>query len=377
MSSSSDPKTCPSSDMSDDYSEEPFLMTVPSTRQFIATLREMKHPSRGGDHNPSLPWRYHTNTPSERRAASFSPSPMALLPTACKLLTFPMAPCDIDNNSTCPMRHGVNLETEDDGHVTPNTDNILAGLSFETMQSLCQHALHFVMCSGLYNPSQLPVWDNAFGSLPIFMLARELKVFNVGLYQSLPGEVRQSMAAFSSREPAAWENSTFPTSMCCDICLEPFSSSDRKALIMPCGHTFCSGCFSAWFPTSDMCPQQCERKLVRDPPVNFKLHEALEEFEQGMTLRSSALHLRHDGQVSWEVPQENPNVPIQWTGKFTAVFPVPSSLLPGPAVSSSSPAPASPIVSPKRKYDFISPDPEPRRSLRLAAAAAPKKCSTN
>ena len=160
--------------MSDDYSEEPFLMTVPSTRQFIATLREMKHPSRGGRGSQPVSTMEvsHEHAAWERRAASFSPSPMALLPTACKLLAFPMATCDIDNNSTCPMRHGVNLETEDDGHVTPNTDNILAGLSFETMQSLCQHALHFVMCSGLYNPSQLPVWDNAFGSLPIFMLAR-------------------------------------------------------------------------------------------------------------------------------------------------------------------------------------------------------------
>ena len=158
------------------------------------------------------------------------------------------------------------------------------------MMQLLHHAVHDDAClrhSPAQSPPVSPPESPEYGQ---YREPRELKVFNVGLYQSLPGEVRQSMAAFSSREPAAWENSTFPTSMCCDICLEPFSSSDRKALIMPCGHTFCSGCFSAWFPTSDVCPQQCERKLVPDPPANFKLHEALEEFEQGMT---SSLRIRN------------------------------------------------------------------------------------
>jgi len=59
----------------------------------------------------------------------------------------------------------------------------------------------------------------------------------------------------------------------CSVCLDRYNSSDRKPLILPCGHTVCQGCCQTHIARERFCPM-CRQPLnnrLEDLQVNYAL----------------------------------------------------------------------------------------------------------
>ena len=67
----------------------------------------------------------------------------------------------------------------------------------------------------------------------------------------------------------------------CGICLENFSTNDKKPVCLPCGHTVCKSCVSQMCKSGNSvtCPfcKKVHKTKVEDLPVNYMIIGAIEQ----------------------------------------------------------------------------------------------------
>ena len=95
-----------------------------------------------------------------------------------------------------------------------------------------------------------------------------------------------------------------PDGACCDICMDPFGSSEdpERPVRLRCGHVMGSTCISQWAKTNDTCPL-CRRNIFEKRALNAsELHimELVEEFRPSFsTAVRNFLESPRVGSLAW------------------------------------------------------------------------------
>ena len=105
--------------------------------------------------------------------------------------------------------------------------------------------------------------------------------------------------------------------MDCSICFYEYNETDRRPMVLPCGHTFCYSCMCDIIRTCRVCPQDRTpiRQEIQQIPPNFELILALDNIPRRQSINVS-IDVRRQKEGQLAVNQRTSNVHKCKSGHF-------------------------------------------------------------